>query len=240
MPKYVRTQAEIEQELKEQLLAFRASCEAYDSGSEWEAKRIAASIYILCKDGNRNTTSLLKQAGIRGKLRFRSPVKRMSRKGDWFSNGMFSPLIQINLGNQKAVYAPSFDDLEGYDLVQFPAWWAEEYVHLSLNLVGKTRSKIVDILANQDGGRHVDPSISDEDYFVMKTEGDPYFGYIVEDDPERGKGVSLVGPMINLKTGKRVSAPQRMEGEKPILNAPTAIVRRIGWELDEALKDIGL
>ena len=34
----------------EQIDALRSSCENYDEGNRWEAKRIATALYILCHD----------------------------------------------------------------------------------------------------------------------------------------------------------------------------------------------
>ncbi len=75
MPPYVKTEAELREELREQVAALRASSAAYDAGERWEATRLAATAYILLHDGGRRSQSLLTRLNLRRELSFISSVK---------------------------------------------------------------------------------------------------------------------------------------------------------------------
>ena len=65
-----RSRDELLKQLREQLNALRISANAYDNGTDSEAKRLAATVYILVDDGKRQTISLLTQLGVRDQMQF--------------------------------------------------------------------------------------------------------------------------------------------------------------------------
>lgn len=229
--KFTKTIDELQLELQEQLLALRSSCKAYDDGSRWEAKRLAVSAYILCNDHGRNK-SLAKELGIRGKLRLPSTMRLADQ--DQVKGGMFSPLVVIRMsaksGVSNAEFYPVFGHVEDYQKVSFADWWDECIISSNETYRVTSRKNLIFSLRNQDGGGHVDPHLTDAEYYGLKREGDPYYRY-----SEAGE---LFGPAVELATGKKVRLPLG-DNEKYIPNAPFALMRQIAWELDEAFRGLG-
>lgn len=159
-----RTKAELLQLLADQRAALAASCQSYDKGNEWEAARIANSIFTLVHDGG-SIISILSQLGIRGSLRFIS-----SGHGDEPNNAMAGiPLVGFSLqrdGGSKTVPLCALG-LERDRKAQFPNWWAKELIYQD-DQFQLTRRRLVFSLRHQDGGSHVG-ELTDEAYIRLKT-----------------------------------------------------------------------
>jgi len=213
MPKYRKTQDELETELFEQMAAFRSSLSSFDAGNHWEAKRIAASVYILCFDGTGRTKSLL------GMLGHKAAMHCLSSKHDpetaYMEVAFVTPptsLLMMRSDGGPMAYHPAFD----YNIknlppkfVSFTKWWEEHIFHPATG-VSLTRKNIVFSARTQDGGAHVDDHLTDLNYRLLRTVG------------QQNITVS-----VNGQTGG------------PPGNLVWPILRQIGWELDESLKKKG-
>lgn len=230
MGKYIKTRENLIAELKDQLAALRLSCTSYDKGNRWEAKRLATAIHILLHDRGR-TKSLSRQLGLKAKLRIPSAVQPMRKSSD---GGMISPLIVICLtqenGKRAAFFSPIKGETSDYKALQFNDWWEENIFEQTYGR-NTSRKNVVFSLRDQDGGSHVDSHLTDKEYFGLKYDGDPNFCF----NSETGE---LSGPAFEVATGKKIILPSQ-PGEKPIPDAPFAIVRQIAWEVDKSFELIG-
>ena len=123
-----RPRAELIQLLAEHRQALAASCASYDSGNEWEAARLATTIFTLVHDGG-SITSLLSQLGLRASLRFVSSGRDVSDKYTVLST---TPLVifETNMG-RGARCIPRLDRPHSGGLLnlQFSTWWADEIIY---------------------------------------------------------------------------------------------------------------
>lgn len=197
-------------ELHEQLAAFRASLQGYDSGQLWEAKRIASSIYILCFDGSGRTKSLLGQLKIKDTMGFFSSYYYPSSlQGEWIMVSPPTPLLAITGQGGSTNFVSAFDhNMAGvsWPVAKFPAWWDEKIFHPS-SKIDLSRKNLIFYVRSQDGGSHVDGELSNLDYRLLRTIG------------QQG---------VTLDVGK-------VDGGRTPGNIVWPIVRQIGWELDQSL-----
>ena len=201
-----RDRVELVQLLAEQRAALAASCENYDRGNEWEAARLATTIFTLLHDGG-SVTSILTQLGLRSKLKFISSGKEYDRQ----NLAIHTPLVAVRLqGTPNGPEARTVPLLNGpmnsstrYN--QFPTWWEKEPIYDDRR-ASLTRRRLVFALRHQDGGGHVGV-LTDEAYVRMKTKA--VFYAVVGSQPEQP------------------------------LYVMTASMRQIGWEVTEALKELG-
>ena len=203
-----KSRDELNVELREQILALRSSCKAYDAGDKWEAKRIASSIYILFSDGGQNR-SLLRQLGIKGKVQMLSTSVRLSPQAKKFGDKMAfrtaNRLVTLVLNPSNARYEPRFGASPDFHIwMKFDEWW-EEVAFGGVDIPMLSRKNIVFGLRNKDGGAHVDDALESY-YYTVKHRGDPQV---------------TVG--VGNQTGVTVA------------NALNATARQIGWEVDQSL-----
>jgi hypothetical protein len=163
-----RPRAELIQALTEQRAALASSCEGFDSGKEWEAARLATTIFTLVHDGG-SIVSLLSQLGIRGSLRFVS--SGMLIPGNLLNE---HPLVGIQMNNDPVPSIKALPLCTGMPPeeipirhTQFPHWWAEELIFRQQG-VELTRRRLVFALRHQDGGGHVG-ELTDPSYVRIKT-----------------------------------------------------------------------
>lgn len=207
-----KTKTELEEELKEQVEAFRDRAASYDSGKLWESKYLAAIAYILCHDGTGRTKSLLGQLGLRTKVGYRS------------TPALFPPspiplIVRVYGADGGAEFLPPLDTTEKIkpaSIFPFKKWWEENPVFFTAAGSKLSRKNVVFAIRTQMGGAHVDDNIKDEAFFELATLGPPHLKY--------NDG------MLSITGG---------EGE-PVRNGYQALMRQIAWELNETLKDLGL
>jgi hypothetical protein len=184
-----RPRAELIKLLAEQREALAASCESYDRGNEWEAARLATTVFTLVHDGG-SISSLLTQLGLRGSLRFVSSGRDVS---DAHVVAASPPLVifEMNMG-KGARCIPLLDHGAPSKVlsVQFPTWWAKEVIYKDHpNGVELTRKRLIFALRHQDGGGHVG-ALTDQAYVRFKA-GGGWFG---------GSRGGPPGPMITAAT----------------------------------------
>lgn len=155
--------------LTEQRAALAASCESFDKGNEWEAARIATTIFNLVHDGG-SITSLLTHLGLRAGLRFLSSNRVIPRPGVFGT----PPLVGMQWQAGVTKFVPRFMASASSDVhkaLQFETWWAKECVYSDIQTQQQlTRKRIVFTLRHQDGGGHVGV-ITDSAYAQFKAGG---------------------------------------------------------------------
>lgn len=172
----------LEIHLQEQLGFLKRSCVAFDGGVASEYKRMALAIRVLCYDRG-NSKSLLMQLGMKGGD-FLSYCEKISPSNLLASH----PLVMIELG-MIARYLPVLDDGPvSPRSLSFDQWWSEA-VFRSPQGITLSRGDFVLIVANQDGGAHVDPAI-DKRYNKLANEN--LAGWVAADS--RGES-----PMLHME-----------------------------------------
>jgi hypothetical protein len=203
-----RPRAELIQLLTEQRQALAASCEGYDRGSEWEAARLATTIYTLVHDGG-SITSLLTQLGLRSSLRFVS-TGRYEPPPNMQVSSTSPPLVGFRGDAGGMKFVPQFcigGNKPPSKLIQFPTWWAKENVFHEVGGTELTRRRLVFALRHQDGGSHVG-ELTDPSYVRLKA------------------GAGFLGNAADGST-------------RTMIEAATATMRQVAWEVTETLKQLG-
>jgi hypothetical protein len=144
--------------LSEQLGFLRRSANAYDEGYTDEAKRLATTIRVLVHD-TVSSTSLLQQ--LNEKTRAFHDTAIPGVPGNLATYGA---LVQMALGPNGDVYVPFLDGPfpSGWTPVgvAFDKWW-RRIVFTNPERLAMSRKDLVLAVANQDGGAHIDPSLSE-------------------------------------------------------------------------------
>ena len=177
-----RPRAELLELLFEQREALAASCEGFDKGNQWEANRLATTIYTLLHDGGA-ITSLLTQLGARSGLRFMSSGRVVDHNEETGRPvGSTPPLVMVQMapGSTKFVArlgVTSAAPAQIQSSVQFPRWWEKEFIFKDYAGNGSlmlNRRRLVFALRHQDGGAHIG-KLTDPAYVRLK-EGAGWFG----------------------------------------------------------------
>lgn len=166
--------------LVEQLEFMDASCEAYDSGSRSEAKRLATTVRVLVHD-TRASKSLLGQIGVKDKVPWADGIipailKNLIEEQEKGNLGSASLLTMVKLGagfleNYELIkVVPVFDVHPlGDRWVPFDYWWTTARL-VDTNEQPISRKQIVLFLANKSGGAHVD-DLPDSWRFITRENG---------------------------------------------------------------------
>jgi hypothetical protein len=153
----------LEQHLYEQIHFLELSCISFDSGFIHESKRIATTIRVLLHDTN-SSTSLLSQLNLKHKLGFYDTCLDFNPNNKITSNG----LIMISVGSEAKYLAPLANSPIGLSVLKpFEDWW-DKLVFANPAGVGYTRADLIKLLANKEGGSHVDPNLN-KAYQKLKT-----------------------------------------------------------------------
>ncbi len=151
--------------LKEQIVFLQSSCKSYDSGNEFEAKRMAVTVRVLVSGDNPNARSqpLLGQMHLKKKMNFISTAQ------PYQTNNLLTQqcLLSMQLTPNGAKYLPLFENNNQHHLLKYRNWINEIVLSDKKHNVYRRKDVIV-LLANKDGGAHVDPCIEDL-YSEMKS-----------------------------------------------------------------------
>lgn len=216
MPIHVRSQDELIDDLDNQRRMLRKSCRDYDSGDRWEAARIATHIANMVYDKGK-TSSLLSQLGVLQDLLFPLSGQPINKK----ALGCQFPLADIRIINGREYsYEPIYDDANETKTKQpslpFNRWWsATVYTELPGSL-RMSRQGLIMTIRNQDGGSHIDAEIANEAFVA----------------------ISRSGPFTMVNRSLPFSMGEKMEPGEPIMGLEKAIVRQIGWEVEQTLTDL--
>jgi len=173
-----RPRAELIELLKHHRQALAASCTSYDSGNEWEAARLATTVFTLVHDGG-SIISLLTRLGLRASLKFISSSHEINPKNLLAD----TPLIMMKMTTgQHANYLPTLGDVPfSTGPIQFPKWWEKELIYRDGNF-DLTRRRLIFALRHQDGGGHVG-DLTDTAYVRLKTEA-IWYSQVGENPPQ--------------------------------------------------------
>jgi hypothetical protein len=209
-----RPRTELIKFLAEQREALSNSCENYDKGNQWEANRLATTIFNIVHDGG-SITSLLTQLGLLSQLRFLSSGRAIDRShGRHKLISSSPPLVMIkmtpgvgtNFVPRLGVTSASPEQIQFS--VQFSEWWIKELIYKDYNKdLALSRRRLIFALRHQDGGAHIG-ELTDPAYIRLK-EGGGWFG-------ASGKGPA-----------------------EPMRDALAATTRQVAWEVTETLKQLG-
>ncbi|TIL30046.1 hypothetical protein [Mesorhizobium sp.] len=174
-----RTKAAINDAFGEQMAALRTSAKAYDEGSKWEAKRLAACVYILVQDKGR-AVSMFTQMGMKEHLEFVSSAGPL-KPGNFAPE---FPLAVLVPSQSSAEYVPRCTWYSIMECRAFPfeLWWEQPILQANNEIL--TRKTLVLSLRDQDGGAHFDSSL-DPIYRGFATEHKGGFFIVHADDGRR-------------------------------------------------------
>lgn len=153
----------LEQHLDEQIHFLELSCKSFDEGYIHEAKRLATSVRVLVHD-TQSSSSLLSQLNLKSALGFYDTCMDFNPNNLLASNG----IIAIHAGSSAKYVAPLENSPLGLGVLEpFEDWW-NKLVFANPTGVGFTRAELILILANKEGGAHVDPKLN-EAYLKLKN-----------------------------------------------------------------------
>ena len=155
--KIKKTKQEILNHLREHINYLSRSAALFDEGIEEEAKRIAVSLRVLMHQ-TKTSHSILNQinqkVSIYGTALKYDPVNLLTHLG----------LTAMSVSNEEAKYVAPLSN-RSKKQIGFQQWW-NEVVIVDNKKNRFTRKDLVLVVANQDGGAHVDPEI-DETYAML-------------------------------------------------------------------------
>lgn len=165
--------------LREQIYFLQSSAKLYDLGTEIEAKRMATHMRVLLYD-TQDSSSLLGQMRLKKKMKFISTAQKYD------PTNLLSQqcLLSMTVGPDGGFYNPLFENNNQYKLVSCREW-GYEVVFCDIHRKIYRRKDLIQLLANMDGGAHIDAEISD-DYSGLKENA--LTGWVVqtEDGTETG------------------------------------------------------
>lgn len=207
-----RNTNELSIELSEQRKALLASCTNYDSGNnDWEAKRIATSVFNLVNDNPRNSSSILSQLRIRKRFKYFSSIKRPNLSVITLASfGTPLTLLRLNVGQTaESTYRPYLSDLphQPVGFVEFDQWWNGDTIFVNSANATLTRLNLTCALRSKDGGSHYDETLPESPYTDLKS----------------------TAPLVVGEDGKPVPPTHLAK------NAHLASMRQIAWELEYSL-----
>lgn len=155
-----QTPQDLQRHFGEQLGFLEKSAKLFDRGDYSEAKRMAAAIRTLVHDTHRST-SLLTQLGRKTTTAFcdSSLDSATAIKGAAYS-GLVQVAIRPLEGAVEHIAALD-DDPNRFQWVDFEDWW-RCVIFRDLEKRELTREGLILVVANQDGGAHVDPNLDEE------------------------------------------------------------------------------
>lgn len=154
MTKYQLSHDDMVEHLRDQMSFLRMSADAYDAGSESEAKRLATVIRVLFHDTN-NSTSLLTHLGRKAGLRLTDSAEPINPRNLLPTPGLVMMRAQSGVGGS---YVPPLDMLappRQKPPKPFDNWWTDDVTKAP---DGKlySRKDYVLTTSNKEGGAHVD------------------------------------------------------------------------------------
>lgn len=163
MSRRQRGPAELQAQFEEQWGFLRKSCDAYDRGDENEAKRLAVTLRLLLHD-TKSSHSLLGQLGLKDILFF-DTSEDINRDNLLPTFG----LVLAQVGPAGVRYIPPLADLppRAIWMIPFEYWWKKPVICLP-GAFELSRADLILVMANQDGGAHVDPAIDDNYYRLTR------------------------------------------------------------------------
>lgn len=145
----VRPAPELSAKLYEQRGFLEASCRSFDAGQESEAVRLAVTLRVLAHD-TRTSRSLLDRMGIKSSWQYLNLRSSPVGQGQWEGH----VLVEASgRPDGTTITQPASDRGESY-WSPFDQWWTADVSRVKGR--GFTRKDFVLMLANKEGGAHVD------------------------------------------------------------------------------------
>lgn len=154
MAKSIQTRAELEAHFRDHIDFLESSADAYDRGKDGEAKRLAVSLRVLLHDTDASH-SLLGQLDRRTGS-FISTALPYEEANTMPHGG----LVMVAADGPKSKYVAMLDQVPFQRWLPFEDWW-NEAVFVDKERRSLSRKQLVLAVANQDGGAHVDPKLSE-------------------------------------------------------------------------------
>lgn len=199
---------------QEQLQFLAASADAYDSGFEAEAKRLAVTIRTLVHDTSQSH-GLLNLLGIKDRLRWIDTAIAIDPANLLPTNGL--AVVKVIAGGGQGASAEYLPPLDNFPARQanrpgtFERWWKTP-VTKDGNSNLFSRRDFVMTVANKEGGAHVDPKLNSA------------YRQITEDN-----SLGIVSFETSPETEERLETAAKG-------NAALASVRQVAWEVISALQ----
>ena len=154
MASTTQTLDELKSHLDDHLAFLRSSADAFDSGFGGEVKRLAVSLRVLLHD-TKASHSLLGQLSRLGDKLISTTIP--VQPGNVATH---DGLIMTAMSRKGSTYFAPLDRAVLTRWLSFDQWW-NEIVFVDDQKATLTRRELVLAVANQDGGAHVDPELSD-------------------------------------------------------------------------------
>jgi hypothetical protein len=152
-----RDTAQLRTMLQEQMSLLRTSLDSFYKGNFGESLRIATTIRVLLHETKRSTSLLQQLTQDPSKLQILDSGRR-SRPGD---DEVFRFTLGLRLGPDAAVW-PAVDlGSSHYSVSTIGTWWRRIVFKFNSAVgpqVNYRRNEVVLMLANREGGAHVDPN----------------------------------------------------------------------------------
>lgn len=182
---------QLRRRLVEQIGHLEVSAARLDAGWPSEANRLAVVVRVLVHQ-TQSSHSLYDQMGIKSTLKWLSADRDGWRPSVLYK---FSMVIVrqtfLEDGVETSIYPVAQSDmLNPAFLLDFDAWWTTPI--MAANGVTITRKDVVSMLANQDGGAHVDLM---NRRFRKLLAAVPMIGPIVKPDDSAASGTMAFGPV---------------------------------------------
>ena len=185
--------ADLERHLKEQIVFLQRSVKAFDQGYLDEAKRISVVIRVLVHD-TATSKSLLEQLNLK-KIKFLDTCPDYSK--NTIIIGPFTGLVWKQFSIKGVKFVPKCSvpvkPSEPYTWKEFNEWWEKIVIEDSKGQKF-SRRKLILVLANKEGGAHIDPEL-DADYAALSRDNSMGCFYEVADNI----GPITAGPMTDIE-----------------------------------------
>lgn len=171
MTKIKKTWDEFVHDLNDQINCIEDSVNSYLDGKTYESKRVATALRILLHD-TENSTSLLTHLELKDKLYFLDNAEPYSETNLLNSN----LLLNMRLSPIAKEFVPRLEVIrENAKWIKFDSWWEQPVVTFNVNKNYFSRKNIVIILANQDGGAHIDKKVNEDYYNLTRRNGQKWY-----------------------------------------------------------------
>jgi len=167
---------EIKNHFVEQWNMLVSSCLAFDSGDLWEVARIANSIAMFCSDRGQNSLfTLIDFTRNYG-------TTALDTAGEINGRNLLNdhPLVGMSFGTKGAQFTNFLDDSIDNQWSSISHWWGKNaVVRFAKDDHRLTRSQLILLVRDKQGGSHVDRDIHE---IISRIQEDIDQGWVAESD----------------------------------------------------------
>ena len=179
MTEHQLTNQELFEALQEQLYFLGSALDSFPN-KEIESKRIATTIRVLVHDTN-NSNSLLHSLNKKEQIKFinsaapnNGRLHSMTGMKDVRGSNpnQYTGLVAKIIENEVLTVVPLFRQHlsewhNEYSKLFFEDWWKMEIIKIDANAL--TRKEVVLLMANKDGGAHIDKTLPEPYHFIKES-----------------------------------------------------------------------